>query len=168
MTKRKREENKSTGYDSCDPVFLCKGDERVAISPQDLQTLREKGNVFGVLLDAKGRTLFREFRIPARLVCELKRAAKGTLISNDLDSLANAADLLGGFSFMDDLVKEDRLKSALPRTPKEDINRKYDWRTLYKYDSNFGDDLRQAQKDGYIFAADVGTIYHLNKKRKEE
>ena len=103
-----------------------------------------------------------------RVVCELKRAAKGTLISNDLDSLANAADLLGGFSFMDDLVKEDRLKSALPRTPKEDINRKYDWRTLYKYDSNFGDDLRQAQKDGYIFAADVGTIYHLNKKRKEE
>ena len=33
---------------------------------------------------------------------------------------------------------------------------------------NFGDDLRQAQKDGYICAHDEGTIYHLNKKRKEE
>ena len=62
---------------------------------------------------------------------------------------------------MDDLVKEDKLKSALPKTPKEDIHTKYRWRTLYKSDLNFGDDLRQAQKDGY-------TCAHLNKKRKEE
>ena len=123
-----------------------------------------------MLLDAKGRTLFREFRIPARLVCELKRAAKGTLISNDLDSLANAADLLGGFPCIDDLVKAHEPKSARPTTPTEDNHMEYDWKTVYKSVRGCTDELKEAESKGYSFASygDGAMVYHFQKKRKEE
>ena len=123
-----------------------------------------------MLLDEKGRTLFREFRIPARLVCDLKRAAKGTLNPKNLASLADAADLLGGFSFIDDLVKAHKLNSERPTTPKEDTNREYDWKTLYKAVTGCTEDLKEAASQGYMFASfcEKGMVYHLQKKRKEE
>ena len=161
MTKRKCDDESRTEDNSWDGVFPCNDNEEVAISPKDLETLTEKGGSFGLLLERNGKMVFRRFGIPAPDVCVLKRAAKGTLDPEKLDSLADAAEVLGGFSF---------LGKVRPTTPKQDIHREYEWKTVYKSDLGCGDHIVEAQMDGCTFASYrlEDDVYHFQKKRKEE
>ena len=92
----------------------------------------------------------------------MKRAAKGTLDPEKFDSLADAAEVLGGFSFVVGKVR--------PTTPKQDIHREYDWKTVYKSCLGCGHHIIEALMDGYTFASYrlEDDVYHFQKKRKEE
>ena len=57
MTKRKCDDESRAEDNSLEGVFPCKDNEEVAISPKDLETLRETGDSFGLLLERNRRML---------------------------------------------------------------------------------------------------------------
>ena len=94
-------------------VFKCRDEEEIAISDDNLTLLREGGKVFAALLDGgggfgaseEGAMIFQRFAIAASVVAKLVMAAKNTLEveTPNFEAVADAAELVGGFSFVDAL-----------------------------------------------------------------
>ena len=131
-------------------VFWCANDEEVYISAAELERLCEGGHVFKWLLEGKAgfgppnerSSLFRRFHISKATVYQLTRAARMTLDMESLLSLSPAVEPLGGFRFIDDLLKK-------PKTPDEDRDCVYNWWVVHKSNAKAFEDV---QKNGYTYA----------------
>ena len=94
-------------------IFKCRDEEEIAISDDNLTLLREGGKAFAALLDGVGgfeasidRTMiFQRFDIAASVVAKLVMAARNTLEveTPNFEAVVDAAELVGGFSFVDAL-----------------------------------------------------------------
>ena len=114
-------------------AFCCANDEEVLISAADLDLFCRCGHIFQRLLEGHAgcespnerTTLFRRLNISKATVDQLSRAARMTLDMESLLSLSPAVEPLGGFRFIDDLLKK-------PKTPDEDRDGVYNWWVVHK------------------------------------
>ena len=147
-------------------VFKCRDEEEIAISYDNLKLLREGGKVFAALLDGvggfgasvDGTMIFQRFGIAASVVAKLVMAARNTLEveTPNFEAVVDAAELVGGFSFV------DALKKKRVKRPLDDVERRYEWRTVH---FSYAGEMLRITEEGFEFASyeDNSKLYHFRK-----
>ena len=149
-------------------IFKCRNEEEIAISDDNLTLLRQGGKVFAALLDGVGgfeasvdRTMiFQRFDIAASVVGKLVMAANNTLEVDtpNFQEVRDAAERLGGFSFVDDLRRK-RFKRPL-----DDVESRYEWKTVHV---SFAQEMLGIIDDGFQFVSyeENSKLYHFRKEK---